>query len=59
MTTDLLNRENLKVANAQLCNELLVCNSFQFTTDLLNSNNLKVAIMQLFNELQVWNFAML
>ena len=26
VTTDLLNRENIKVAIAQLCNELLVCN---------------------------------
>ena len=26
VTTDLLNRENLKVAIAQLCNELQICN---------------------------------
>ena len=56
VTTDLLNSENLKIAMAQLCNELHVCNFTVMAEPKLNSENLKVAIAQLCDELKVCNF---
>ena len=37
VTTDLLNSENLKVAIAQLCNDLQACNVTMVVKDTLNA----------------------